>query len=119
MKTLSKMLKLAGISALSIVLAAPAVFAAPKQKPAITMAQARATAQAAVPAGKIKSAELEHENGQFIYSFDVKAPDGIQEVWIDAMTGKIVKVEHETAAKEKAEKVQEGKEARSHKAKSH
>ena len=111
--------KLFAVFAGSVAVLAPSAFAHDKQKPAITMAQARATAQAAVPAGKIKSAELEHENGQFIYSFDVKAPDGIQEVWIDAMTGKIVKVEHETAAKEKAEKVQEGKEARSHKAKSH
>jgi uncharacterized membrane protein YkoI len=80
------------------------------QKPKVTMKQARATAQQAVPAGKIKSAELEHEDGQFIYSFDIKEGSAIKEVWVDAMTGQVVKTENETKADEKNEAQAEKKE---------
>lgn len=59
---------------------------------------ARALARAAVPLGRIVAAELEEEDGQLIYSFDVKVDteDGIFEVHVDAVTGKVGPVEHET-----------------------
>jgi len=71
----------------------------------ITMAAARAKALAAVPHGRIKSAELEREHGRLIYSFDIAVPGrtGIEEVQISAIDGKLVSLEHETPAKERRE----------------
>jgi len=75
-------------------------------KPKITMAEARATALKKAP-GKVKSEELENEHGKLIYSFDIAtSKSGITEVNVDAMNGKIVAVQHESAAKEAAEKKQ-------------
>jgi uncharacterized membrane protein YkoI len=72
---------------------------------------ARATALKEVPNGKIKSSELERENGKLIYSFDiaVAGKTGIEEVNVDAVDGSIVAHEHETAAAEKKEAAQEKK----------
>src|SRR5262249_25057059 len=69
---------------------------------------ARATALSEVPNGKVESHELEKENGKLIYSFDIKAPgkSGVQEVNVDAMTGKVLNTHHETAAAEKKEVTQ-------------
>jgi uncharacterized membrane protein YkoI len=79
-------------------------------KPAITMDAAKKTALAKVEGGVIKSAELEKEKGKLIYSFDVVAPDKqIVEVNVDAMSGAVVSVEHESAAKEAAEEKNERK----------
>ena len=49
--------------------------------------------------------ELEKEDGQFIYSYDLKTAGkpGIDEVHVDAMTGAVVSNAHETPAEEKAE----------------
>lgn len=70
------------------------------------------TAMKEVPDGKIESAEIEREGGKLIYSFDVKAPhkSGIEEVNVDAVSGTVVKKEHETAMQEKAEAKKEAKE---------
>jgi ATP-dependent phosphoenolpyruvate carboxykinase len=71
----------------------------------ITIEQARKTALAAEN-GKIKSEELEKEKGKQIYSFDIEMPNGVHEVNIDAMTGKVVEDSIENAvdeAKEAAE----------------
>ena len=70
----------------------------------ITVDVATASAKAAVPKGTIKSAELEEEDGKLIYTFDIKTAGktGIDEVHVDAMTGKVT-VAHETPAQEKAE----------------
>ena len=80
----------------------------------ITEETAAATAQKAVPNGKISSVELEKENGKFIYSYDVRLPgkSGIEEVHVDAMTGELLSNIHETPAAEKAEKAKEAKEAK-------
>ena len=76
--------------------------ASPK-KPAVSMEQARATALERAP-GKVKSAELEEEGGHLIYSFDIRdANRRIVEVNVDAETGKVLAVEHESAAKEREE----------------
>ena len=73
--------------------------------PKISEATARATAQKRVPKGKVKSHELEHESGRLIYSYEFVVPgkSGIDEVNVDAMTGKVLAVEHEGAKQEKQE----------------
>ena len=76
------------------------------KKATITSAAAIATAQAKVPKAKLASAEIEQEDGKLIYSFDFKTAgkSGIDEVNVDAMTGKLVGgVEHESPAAEKKE----------------
>jgi len=75
----------------------------------ITMAEARATALKEVPGGKIKEAELERENGILVYSFDIRTKGGIKEVQVDALTGKVAKVETETKEQEAKEKAAEHK----------
>lgn len=64
----------------------------------ITDAVARATALARVPGGEVIKAVLEEEEGVLLYSYDIKVPgqDGIEEVHIDAMTGAVLSVEHES-----------------------
>ncbi len=71
----------------------------------ITMDQARATALAKVPGGTIRSSELERENNNLIYSFDIRVPgkSGIQEVIVDAMDGSVISATHESPRAEKKE----------------
>lgn len=71
----------------------------------ITPAAATATAQAKVPNGKIETAEIEQEHGKLIYSFAIKiaGKSGIEEVAVDAKTGKVLSLEHETPADEAKE----------------
>ena len=59
---------------------------------------ARAIALRRVPRGTIQELELEREDGKLVYSFDIKVAGkaGITEVQVDALTGKIVSVEHES-----------------------
>jgi uncharacterized membrane protein YkoI len=80
-----------------------------KKAAKVTQLQARATALKEVPNGRVQKSELERENGNLIYSFDIKIPgkSGFEEVNVDAITGKVVNREHETPkmeAKEKAMK---------------
>jgi len=76
-----------------------------KAEAKVTEKAARATALAQVPGGKIRSGELERENGKLVYSFDVatKGKTGIDEVQVDAITGTVLSNKHETPAMEKAE----------------
>jgi len=71
----------------------------------VSLEAARASALAKVPGGKVKSEELEKENGKLIYSFDVAVDgkDGIQEVNVSAITGKVLSVHHESAQDEAKE----------------
>lgn len=87
-----------------ICLSAPV--AAKTAKPRVGMSQARAKALAQVPGGRVVSADLEHEKGLHVYSFDIRRPgrSGIDEVQIDADTGRLVSRVHETPADERAEK---------------
>lgn len=66
---------------------------------------ARAAALAKVPNAVVKSQEIENEHGKLVYSFDLAVPGktGIEEVVVDATTGKVLSVEHEDPAKEAAE----------------
>ncbi len=76
----------------------------------ITMEQARETALKRAP-GKIESSELEREHHKLVYSFDIRNAKGsITEVQVSALTGEIVRVEHENSKKEAAEKKRENKE---------
>src|SRR6266852_9663339 len=70
----------------------------------ITKEQAKETALKRAP-GTVESAELEKEHGKLVYSFDIRNDKGtIDEVQVSAITGKIVRVEHENKKQEAAEK---------------
>ncbi|HZF09735.1 MAG TPA: PepSY domain-containing protein [Thermoanaerobaculia bacterium] len=99
--------------------AAPQAQAAPKsdvpaalaKEAKVTLADARATALAKVPGGVVKSEELEREHGKLIYSFDIQVPgkSGVEEVNVNAITGKVVNKKHESAKAESREKRMERK----------
>ena len=99
------------VTFIAVILSCATLTMAKTLKPKITMAKARATALAKAP-GKVTSEELENEKGKLIYSFDISTGKNgaVTEVNVDAITGKIVDVQHENAAKEAAEKKQEAKE---------
>ena len=73
----------------------------------ITKEQAQATALERAP-GNVESAELEREHRRLVWSFDIRNSKGtITEVQVSAITGRVVRVEHENIKKEAAEKRQE------------
>ena len=65
-------------------------------------------------ATNIASAELEAEDGCLIWSFDIKQKNvrGIQEVTVDAGTGKVLSSTHETPRDETVETAQDAAEAK-------
>src|SRR5215471_17401927 len=72
----------------------------------VSLDSAKATAQAKVPDGQLVSHEMENEHGKTIYSFEFKVPNksGVDEVNVDAMTGKIVGgIHHESPQHEAKE----------------
>jgi len=71
----------------------------------VTSTVATATALAKVPAGTVQSAEIEKEDGKLVYAFDIKVAGkkGIEEVLVDATTGAVISVNHETPADEAKE----------------
>ena len=75
----------------------------------IAEADAAKTALTKAPTGEIRAVELENEGGRLIYSYELKVPgkSGIEEVNVNAKTGKIVNTEHESAASEQAEEKSE------------
>ena len=76
------------------------------KKAKVTADAAIATAQGLLPNAKLDAGEIEEEGGKLIYSFDFKTDGktGIDEVNIDAMTGKLVgKINHESPAAEAKE----------------
>jgi hypothetical protein len=88
-------------------------------KAKITEEAAAKTALAKVPKGTIESVELEKEKGKLLYSYDITVPGqkGVEEVHVDAMTGKYLSKEHESAAAEKKEAAEEAKEGKAAKPK--
>lgn len=84
-----------------------------QKKAKVTEDAAAKTALKRVPKGEIQSVELEEEKGKLIYSYDIKVPgkSGIDEVAVNAMSGKVVSKSHETPADEKKEAAQEAKES--------
>ena len=77
-------------------------------------AAATATAQKRIPNGTIQAMELEREKGHLMYSYDFKVPGkaGIDEVNVDAMTGKVLHVAHEGPAQEKKEAAEDARAAK-------
>ncbi len=77
----------------------------------VTEDAARAIALGVVPGATVKEGELEKEKGKLIWSFDlkVKGKKGVEEVQVDAVTGKIIGREHESDAKEAKEAKDEAK----------
>jgi uncharacterized membrane protein YkoI len=75
----------------------------------VTSDSAMRTALAKVPGGKIAEAELEKEHGKLVYSFDIQDPKmaGVQEVLVDAKSGKVVSAKHESTAAEAKERATE------------
>jgi uncharacterized membrane protein YkoI len=70
----------------------------------ISEPEARKIALARI-SGEVKSEELEREHGRIVYSYDIKQTDkpGVEEVQVDAVSGKIVSVKHESDATEHKE----------------
>jgi uncharacterized membrane protein YkoI len=85
-----------------------------QQEARMTMADARALALRTVPNATIQAGEIEREGGKLIYSFDMKTAgkSGIDEVNIDAMSGKVIAKQHETPKDEKAEAKADAKAAK-------
>lgn len=84
--------------------------------PAALMKQATVTEPAAarltlasVRNGQIQAVELENEGGRLLYSYELKVPgrSGIEEVNVNAKTGKVVNTEHESPAAEGKEAAKE------------
>jgi uncharacterized iron-regulated membrane protein len=117
----SKVVRIVWSAALVLAMGAPIAHATGSSKskasakasmqPKISAEAARATALARVPNGTVQKYELEREHGKLVYSFDIEVPgkSGIEELQVNAITGKVVSQKHETPA-------QEAKEARGEKA---
>jgi uncharacterized membrane protein YkoI len=71
----------------------------------VSWSAARKTAMKKIPGATVANHEIERENGKLIWSVEMKkkGADGVEEVNVDAMTGDVVSVEHESAQKEAAE----------------
>ncbi len=92
----------------AIVLSLPLLGEA-QTKPKVGRAKAEQAALASVKGGKILSGEYEMEGGKHIWSFDVRTSGVIKEVWVDPVSGMVIKVENEPAGKEKNERSKETK----------
>jgi hypothetical protein len=66
----------------------------------LTRDQAAKTALTKAPGGHIREGGLEHEHGKLVWSFDISRPGtaGVTEVRVDANTGAIFSVTHESTA---------------------
>ena len=83
------MRKMIVASTIGLLLVGGSAVAAKAPTPKVSMAYARAIALKLAP-GKIKSGEYEMEGGIWRYSFDIQQKRNVQEIGIDAMTGKVV-----------------------------
>jgi uncharacterized membrane protein YkoI len=94
----TKMKKLALVM---VVVLAGVLAASAQSHKKIGMKRAQTIAASHARGLRLKAKELEHENGAWIYSFEFKNKDGsIREVNVNAYTGKIVGIEHETKKSE-------------------
>jgi len=98
-----------------LLLCALAAVAPLRAQTRISKDSAAEVARSQVPGGRIQSAEYEHEKGRWVWSFDLEVAgrSGIQEVLVDASTGQVVALQHESAAAEAGEAAaeKEGSEA--------
>jgi uncharacterized membrane protein YkoI len=116
-------MKIAPLTAamVAVVLAAPAMTAQAtykrdlpdslKAQAKITEDVAAKTALANVPKGEIQGVELEREKGKLLYSYDITVPGkkGVEEVHVDAVTGKLLSKQHESPSTEKKEAAEDAK----------
>lgn|SRR5690349_20739145 len=106
-------MKLFLISVIAVALVVGFTTAANAQGKKIGMKRAQAIATAEARGLPLKAKELEHEKGQWIYSFEFRNHDGsTREVNVNAYTGKVIGVERETREKEKKESKDEMKRSR-------
>lgn len=98
-----------GRSTLAFIIAVAACRADRPPSDVVPESSARSAAVALVPGARVKSHELEHEDGRWVYSYDleVQGRPGVEEVQVDARTGAVVKQEHESAEQERAEAADE------------
>jgi uncharacterized membrane protein YkoI len=93
-----KTLPIAALAAFALTATAQAAPRPPH--PRLSLAQARGIALRAAP-GRIISGEYEKEGGGWRYSFDIRQRGHVQEIGVDANTGRIVenksegKVDHD------------------------
>jgi DNA-binding beta-propeller fold protein YncE len=82
-------------------------------KTKVTPDAATATAKARLPRARLVASEIEQEHGKLIYSFDfeTEGASGSDEVAVDALTGKVLSVSHETPEDEAREKAADAKAA--------
>lgn len=80
----------------------------------IAPAAALATASAKAPGLTLKGAEIEKEDGKLLYVFSFTKPGmkGEDEVSVDALTGVLHKVEHESAEDEAREAAEDAAKAK-------
>ena len=80
-------------------------------KAKVTETAAATAALKKVPKGTIQGVELEREKGKLIYSYDIKVQGkaGVQEVNVDANSGKVLSNKHESEKQEKKEAAEEAK----------
>ena len=72
-------------------------------------AQKAAFERIKAPSTALAEGELEVEQGCLVYSFDIRIPGklGIEEIMVDAGTGKILSHKHESTKQEAAEKAKD------------
>lgn len=72
-------------------------------------AQKNALTRIKAPSTAVAEGELEVEQGCLVYSFDIRIPGkpGIEEIMVDAGTGKILSHKHESTKQEAAEKAKD------------
>ncbi len=90
------------------------IVGASQVKPKVSKTEAEQTALAAVNGGKIISGEYEKENGKHIWSFDVSASGILKEVWVDPVSGMVIKITNESIANEKKESATETESGHGH-----
>jgi uncharacterized membrane protein YkoI len=85
-----------------------------KAQAKISLDEATKIALGRVPNGKVKKHELEREDGNLLYSFDISVAGqpGVEEVHVSAIDGRVIKQVHESPAKEKAEAAAEKRAAK-------
>ena len=84
------------------------------QQATITPGVATRTALRQVTHGHVQDAEIEREHGRLVYSYDItrSGRSGVDEVLVDAKTGRVVSHTHESPAAERAEARQDARGAR-------
>ncbi len=101
-------MKIKTLAVIAMALSLP-LLAQAQMKPAVTKSQAEQAALAAVNGGKVLSGEYEIEGGKHVWSFDVRKSGIIKEVWVDPVSGMVIKVGNESMSHEKAERTGEHK----------